>query len=74
MENVASIYGLANDIDCSSISPFSPLGSDFFPFRGFFDGRFKKIKNLNIVNEGGPSGSTIFHYFSFFFYFFFSFF
>ena len=56
MDNTTVIYGLSNDIDCSTIPIFRPLGSENLPFRGLFDGRFKKIKNLNIINEGGPTG------------------
>jgi hypothetical protein len=41
-------YKLANDIDLSSYSNWTPIGNSGCPFRGVFDGNYKKISNLNV--------------------------
>ena len=57
------LYVLANDIDCSSISNFEPIGQYFdetdptnFYFHGILDGDGFAIKNVNCSYSDGPRG------------------
>ena len=56
-------YVLANDIDCSSISNFEPIGQYFeetdptnFYFHGILDGDGFAIKNVNCSYSDSPNG------------------
>ena len=56
-------YVLANDIDCSSISNFEPIGQYFsetdptnFYFHGILDGDGFSIKNINCSYSDSPNG------------------
>ena len=56
-------YVLANDIDCSSISNFEPIGQYFsetdptnFYFHGILDGDGYAIKNVRCSYSDGPTG------------------
>ena len=58
-------YVLANDIDCSSIENFEPIGQYFseedptnFYFHGILDGDGYSIKNINCSYSDGPIGSS----------------
>ena len=42
---------LANDIDCSSLSDFTPIGNSDYSFAGSFDGNNKTISSLTINSE-----------------------
>ena len=42
---------LANDIDCSSLSDFTPIGNSDYSFAGTFDGNNKTISSLTINSE-----------------------
>ena len=48
-------YTLANDIDCSTIANFIPIGNYSFPFYGEIDGQGYSIYNLKI-NTSGNAG------------------
>lgn len=64
-------YVLANDIDCSSIANFEPIGQYFseedptnFYFHGILDGDGYAIKNVNCSYSNSPivgSGETAYH-------------
>ena len=64
-------YVLANDIDCSSISNFEPIGQYFseedptnFYFHGILDGDGFAIKNVNCSYSDSPivgTGETAYH-------------
>lgn len=48
---------LANDIDCSSLSDFTPIGTNSnYSFAGTFDGNNKTISGLNCTPSGGDAG------------------
>ena len=43
---------LDSDIDMGGISGFEPIGSDFTPFVGTFEGQGHRISNLHVENAG----------------------
>jgi hypothetical protein len=57
------IYYLAEDIDLSGHSPWTPIGSGSQPFRGVFDGRGKRISGLALGSE--PIYNGLFGYVSY---------
>ncbi|WP_003545435.1 GLUG motif-containing protein [Desulfotomaculum nigrificans] len=46
--NLTAYYELANDIDMSSFGNFTPIGNSSTKFKGNFNGKGYKIKNLTI--------------------------
>ncbi|MFT8321683.1 MAG: GLUG motif-containing protein [Bacillus sp. (in: firmicutes)] len=54
--NLTAYYELANDIDMSSFGNFVPVGKVSPFFKGFFDGKGYKIKNLTINETTGYIG------------------
>ncbi len=50
-DDMEGIYTLANDIDCSSIANFQPIGGSDSIFVGSFDGNGKTISNLTIQRD-----------------------
>ena len=55
-------YELMNDIDCSTILNFEPLGNITTIFRGRFYGNFKMISNLKIQINASQSYIGLFGY------------
>lgn len=49
-------YSLQNDIDCSGVPNFIPIGMDIGVFRGSFDGNGHTISNLTINRPSVNSG------------------
>ena len=43
---------LGSDIDMAGVSGFEPIGNDFHPFLGTFEGQGYRISNLRIENSG----------------------
>lgn len=54
--NLTAYYELANDIDMSNFGNFVPIGKVSPFFKGFFDGKGYKIKNLTINETTGYVG------------------
>ncbi|WP_026675776.1 GLUG motif-containing protein [Fictibacillus gelatini] len=54
--NLTGAFELANDIDMSNFGNFTPIGTTSAPFKGTFDGKGHKIKNLSINVTSGYSG------------------
>ena len=46
--NLTADYIILNDIDCSNISNFAPIGSNAFPFKGTLNGNDRTIANITI--------------------------
>ena len=44
-------FKIANDIDCTGVNNFEPIGSGAYPFDGFFDGNNKTISHLNCTTS-----------------------
>lgn len=43
---------LNNDIDCSNLTGFEPIGNSTYPFKAFFKGNYKTISNLTVTSTG----------------------
>lgn len=58
LQNIAmdGSYKLGNDIDLSSISNWTALGTKEIPFTGVLDGQGYKIKNLNLQSAANENG------------------
>lgn len=54
--NLTGAYELANNIDMSNFGNFTPIGTTSSPFKGTFDGKGYKIKNLSINVTTGYIG------------------
>ena len=54
--NLNGDYALNQSIDLSGIANFAPLGSDYNPFFGIFDGQNYTIKNLTISTSADDAG------------------
>lgn len=44
-------FKIANDIDCTGVNNFEPIGSGAYPFDGFFDGNMKIISHLTCTTN-----------------------
>eukprot|EP01091_Cochliopodium_minus_P003804 TRINITY_DN13764_c0_g1_i1.p1 TRINITY_DN13764_c0_g1~~TRINITY_DN13764_c0_g1_i1.p1 ORF type:complete len:219 (-),score=26.14 TRINITY_DN13764_c0_g1_i1:115-771(-) len=51
LENNSNIYQLTSNIDCSSINPFTPIGSISNQLKAKLDGKGFAITNLKIVSN-----------------------
>ena len=49
--NLSGYYILGNDIDLSSISEWTPIGTEEEPFKGTLDGQGYSINNLTITSD-----------------------
>lgn len=60
-------YELLNDIDCSGIANFDPIGGGHVdydgsnPFIGTFDGRYYTISNIHILHSTGSLGGKLYN-------------
>lgn len=58
-DNLSEDYVLGNDIDCSGVSNFTPIGSFASPFTGTLDGQGYTINNLSVsTTYAGMFGSV----------------
>lgn len=55
-QDLAAYYVLSQDIDCSGIPDFVPVGSQGTPFTGDFDGDIHTISNFTITSGNDYSG------------------
>lgn len=58
--NLSAHYILVNDIDLSSYTNWSPIGSSSRPFCGTFDGRHHTVYNLSITSVGNLNAIGLF--------------
>ena len=54
--NILEHYYISNDIDCSGLPNFTPIGGSATPFRGNLDGGFFTIRKLRISSSSNYTG------------------
>ncbi len=55
---LATSYALGANVDASTISSFTPIGSASTPFTGTFEGLGNKISNLNLSSSGNTTNNN----------------